>query len=136
MSRHPRNKRPLLSDVVASVERHAALQGMFTSRVEYRIFILCQIITIGDYPKHDTRRYFREEILKAVPEQLRPGLDFERLYDAFGGKLAHWQDFVTDYGMLSRETRASYLTVLSHQQSTLMASSMVSLSSPPLCTAC
>lgn len=57
----------------------------------------CKIITIGDYPKHDTRRYFRDEILKYVPEHLRAGLDFERLYDAFGGKLAHWQDYVTDY---------------------------------------
>lgn len=37
-------------------------------------------------------------ILKMVPENLRGGLDFERLYDAFGGKFAHWQDYVTDYG--------------------------------------
>ncbi|KZT63491.1 hypothetical protein DAEQUDRAFT_680297 [Daedalea quercina L-15889] len=57
----------------------------------------CKIITIGDYPKADTRRFFRERILPSVPEGLRPKLDFEQLYEAFGGKLAHWQDFITDY---------------------------------------
>ncbi|OBZ66940.1 hypothetical protein A0H81_13269 [Grifola frondosa] len=57
----------------------------------------CKIITIGDYPKSEARRFFRERILPSVPERLRLGLDFERLYDAFGGKLAHWQDYVTDY---------------------------------------
>lgn len=57
----------------------------------------CKIITIGDYTKHETRRYFREVILPNVPEHLRAGMDFERLYEAFGGKIAHWQDFTTDY---------------------------------------
>ncbi|KAH9941565.1 hypothetical protein B0H21DRAFT_869580 [Amylocystis lapponica] len=57
----------------------------------------CKIITIGDYPKSDTRRFFRERILPNVPEPLRPGLEFGRLYEAFGGKLAHWQDYIADY---------------------------------------
>ncbi|KAI0357825.1 hypothetical protein OH77DRAFT_1398212 [Trametes cingulata] len=57
----------------------------------------CKIITIGDYPKHETRRFFRERILPSVPENLRSKLDFETLYDAFGGKLAHWQDYITDF---------------------------------------
>ncbi|TCD61376.1 hypothetical protein EIP91_008545 [Steccherinum ochraceum] len=57
----------------------------------------CRILTIGDYPKLDTRKYFRDHLLPNVPERLRPGLDFEALYDAFGGKLAHWQDYVQDY---------------------------------------
>ncbi|KAF7792207.1 hypothetical protein EIP86_003240 [Pleurotus ostreatoroseus] len=57
----------------------------------------CKIITIGDYSKRDTRKFFRERILPTVPEDLRPGLEFERLYEAFGGKIAHWQDFVTDF---------------------------------------
>ncbi|KAH9929010.1 uncharacterized protein BXZ73DRAFT_48308 [Epithele typhae] len=57
----------------------------------------CKIITIGDYPKAETRKYFRERILPGVPEQLRRGLEFEKLYEAFGGKFAHWQDYVTDY---------------------------------------
>lgn len=59
---------------------------------------LRQIITVGDYPKHDTRKFFRERILPGVPPELRRGLEFERLYEAFGGKIAHWQDYVSDYG--------------------------------------
>ncbi|KAI0822418.1 hypothetical protein BC628DRAFT_1316714 [Trametes gibbosa] len=57
----------------------------------------CKIITIGDYPKNETRKYFRDRILRSVPEGLRGKLDFETLYDAFGGKLAHWQDYITDF---------------------------------------
>ncbi|KAH9848678.1 hypothetical protein C2E23DRAFT_843130 [Lenzites betulinus] len=57
----------------------------------------CKIITIGDYPKNETRKFFRERILRSVPENLRGKLDFETLYDAFGGKLAHWQDYITDF---------------------------------------
>lgn len=37
-------------------------------------------------------------MLPRVPERIRPGLNFEHLYDAFGGKLAHWHDYITDYG--------------------------------------
>jgi hypothetical protein len=61
----------------------------------YSVF---KIITIGDHTKHETRRFFREEVLKNLPEHLRPKLDFERLYDAFGGKIAHWQDYTADFG--------------------------------------
>ncbi|KAI0767247.1 hypothetical protein C8Q74DRAFT_1370068 [Fomes fomentarius] len=57
----------------------------------------CKIITIGDYPKSETRRFFRDRILPNVPERLRTHIDFEKLYEAFGGKLAHWQDYITDY---------------------------------------
>jgi len=44
--------------------------------------------------------YFHERLLPRVPEPLRPALNFESLFDAFGGKLAHWHDYVTDYGSL------------------------------------
>lgn len=37
-------------------------------------------------------------MLPSVPEHLKDGLDFEELFDAFGGKLAHWLDYVSDYG--------------------------------------
>ena len=63
-----------------------------------------QIITIGDHPKAETRKFFRDRILPDVPERLRSGLDFEKLYEAFGGKFAHWQDYVTDYGMSCNES--------------------------------
>ncbi|KDR77131.1 hypothetical protein GALMADRAFT_66299 [Galerina marginata CBS 339.88] len=57
----------------------------------------CKIITIGDCSKGETRKFFRDRVLPRVPERLRGRLDFEVLYDAFGGKLAHWHDYITDY---------------------------------------
>ncbi|KAJ3984032.1 hypothetical protein F5890DRAFT_1554448 [Lentinula detonsa] len=57
----------------------------------------CKILTVGDCSKAETRAFFREQMLPRVPEDIRFGLNFEVLYDAFGGKLVHWQDFVTDY---------------------------------------
>ena len=59
-----------------------------------------QIITIGDCTKAETRTFFVEKMLPRVPETLRAGLSFETLYDAFGGKLVHWQDYLNDYGIL------------------------------------
>ncbi|KAF8352054.1 hypothetical protein F5887DRAFT_11187 [Amanita rubescens] len=57
----------------------------------------CKIITIGDCSKSETRIFFRDHLLLRVPERIRPGLDFEQLFEAFGGKLAHWKDYITDY---------------------------------------
>ncbi|KAJ7628411.1 hypothetical protein FB45DRAFT_748740 [Roridomyces roridus] len=57
----------------------------------------CKIITIGDCSKAETRAYFNERIIPRVPHRLRSRLHFEQLYDAFGGKLAHWHDYCTDY---------------------------------------
>jgi hypothetical protein len=57
-----------------------------------------KIITIGDCSKAETRVFFEEKVLPRVPERLGNGLEFERLYEAFGGRLVHIQDYVTDYG--------------------------------------
>ncbi|KAJ7151410.1 hypothetical protein C8R43DRAFT_1127689 [Mycena crocata] len=57
----------------------------------------CKIITVGDCSKAETRAFFNERILPRVPHRLRARLSFEQLYDAFGGKLAHWHDYCTDY---------------------------------------
>ncbi|KAJ7845894.1 hypothetical protein B0H13DRAFT_2363387 [Mycena leptocephala] len=57
----------------------------------------CKIITVGDCSKAETRAFFNERILPRVPRRLRTRLNFEQLYDAFGGKLAHWHDYCTDY---------------------------------------
>jgi hypothetical protein len=57
----------------------------------------CKIITVGDCTKAETRAFFVEKILPRVPENLRASLSFDSLYDAFGGKLAHWHDYVNDY---------------------------------------
>ena len=42
--------------------------------------------------------------MEQVPEKLQEPLSnrFEELYDAFGGKLTHWADFVASYGELSQ----------------------------------
>ncbi|KAF9450010.1 hypothetical protein P691DRAFT_758530, partial [Macrolepiota fuliginosa MF-IS2] len=55
------------------------------------------IITIGDCTKAETRAFFRDHLIPRVPERIRGRLEFEGLYEAFGGKLAHWQDFITDF---------------------------------------
>ena len=57
-------------------------------------------MTIGDCSRSETKAYYRDQLLPLVPERLRLGLKFEVLYEAFGGKLAHWRDYVTDYGEL------------------------------------
>ncbi|KAH7882938.1 hypothetical protein F5I97DRAFT_1960037 [Phlebopus sp. FC_14] len=56
----------------------------------------CKIITIGDCSKAETRTFF-ERMLQRVPDALRPALSFELLFEAFGGRLAHWQDYINDY---------------------------------------
>ncbi|KAG6333108.1 hypothetical protein ID866_5983 [Astraeus odoratus] len=57
----------------------------------------CKIITVGDCSKTEMRAFFYDHLLHRVPESLRLPLSFELLYEAFGGKLAHWQDYVDDY---------------------------------------
>jgi hypothetical protein len=59
---------------------------------------VAKIITIGDCSKAETRTFFEERVLPRVPERFRSALEFERLYEAFGGRLVHIQDYVTDYG--------------------------------------
>ncbi|RXW20875.1 hypothetical protein EST38_g4981 [Candolleomyces aberdarensis] len=59
----------------------------------------CKLISIGDMSKSEMRAYFRERVqprLADIPPNVRRP-DFETLYDAFGGKVAHWYDFITDY---------------------------------------
>ncbi|KAF8556617.1 hypothetical protein OG21DRAFT_1506373 [Imleria badia] len=57
----------------------------------------CKLITIDDCSRSETRTYFLERILPHVPEPLRPTLSFDVLYEAFGGKLVHWQDYISEY---------------------------------------
>lgn len=37
-------------------------------------------------------------MLPLIPEQHREALKFDDLWPAFGGKFAHWHDYVQDYG--------------------------------------
>ncbi|KAG6811758.1 hypothetical protein H0H92_005955 [Tricholoma furcatifolium] len=64
---------------------------------QFNVMQHCKVITIGDCSKSETRSYFHKHILPSVPERLRPGLVFEVLFEAFGGKLVHWSDYVTEY---------------------------------------
>ncbi|KAI9460660.1 hypothetical protein HD554DRAFT_1569913 [Boletus coccyginus] len=57
----------------------------------------CKLVTIDDCSRSETRTYFLEHILPHVPEPLQPTLSFDILYEAFGGKLAHWQDYINEY---------------------------------------
>ncbi|KAJ7792655.1 hypothetical protein B0H14DRAFT_2469919 [Mycena olivaceomarginata] len=57
----------------------------------------CKILTVGDCSKAETRAFFNERILPRIPRRLCARLNFEQLYEAFGGKLAHWHDYCTDY---------------------------------------
>ena len=83
-----------------AIECHATLQGAFCAlnKLEYALILVVKIITIGDCSKAETRTFFEEKVSPRVPERLRSGLEFERLYEAFGGRLVHIQDYVTDYG--------------------------------------
>ncbi|TRM70259.1 hypothetical protein BD626DRAFT_533595 [Schizophyllum amplum] len=58
-----------------------------------------KLLTIGDCTKTETRAYFSDRLVSRVPTRLRGsyGMQFERLYAAFGGHLTHWADYVTDY---------------------------------------
>ena len=60
----------------------------------------CKLVTIDDCSRSEARTYFLERILPRVPEALQPTLSFDVLYEAFGGKLAHWQDYVNEYSKL------------------------------------
>lgn len=53
-----------------------------------------KIISIGDCSKIEARAYF-ERLLEHLQGDL--GLDFEEVYEVFGGKLAHLADFITEY---------------------------------------
>lgn len=76
------------------------------------------MITVGDCSKAETRVFFVERMLPRLSPRLQANLDFEKLYDAFGGKLAHWQDFIADY---SKYHLIEARTLLTSLQCTTMA---------------
>ncbi|CCG83165.1 protein of unknown function [Taphrina deformans PYCC 5710] len=54
-----------------------------------------QIMTIGDCTKEETYAYLMDELITAVPADMRVKVDFEGMYAAFGGKLSHISDYLT-----------------------------------------
>lgn len=86
--------------MVKAVKCYAALQGDFSVlSIVSRSLIDKQIISIGDCSRGETKSFFFDHLLPDVPESLKPGLrdQFDDLYKALGGKLAHWSDFVREY---------------------------------------
>ena len=59
-----------------------------------------QILCISDCTKRETRTFFDERLVPIVPEDLKENFveEFEYMYEAFGGRLVHWNDYVGDYG--------------------------------------
>jgi hypothetical protein len=58
-----------------------------------------QIITIGDCSREETLTYFLEQMLPSVPQHLASKLttSFDEIWDAFGGKLSHINDYVASW---------------------------------------
>ncbi|KAF2206524.1 hypothetical protein CERZMDRAFT_52939 [Cercospora zeae-maydis SCOH1-5] len=56
-----------------------------------------QLLTIGDCSKDETRSYFDSTIQEMIPTHLQHKLSFEDVYKAFGGKLAHINDYVSSW---------------------------------------
>ncbi|KAK5937605.1 hypothetical protein PMZ80_010225 [Knufia obscura] len=54
-----------------------------------------QLLTVGDCTREDTHSYFKEHIMLSVPASLASRLEFEPIYEAFGGKLAHINNYVS-----------------------------------------
>jgi len=52
---------------------------------------------VGDCTKEEVREYYTDRLISDVPEELRGSLDFEKIYEFFGGKLAHWSDYLTEF---------------------------------------
>ena len=108
-------ERPVLPDVAAAAQRHAALQSKpplrpparLTSIPHARLTTSAQIITIGDCSKVETQSFFRERLVPRIPPEYRPLVDFERLYEVFGGRLVHWQDYITDFGAHAPQVASS-----------------------------
>ncbi|EME84363.1 uncharacterized protein MYCFIDRAFT_195430 [Pseudocercospora fijiensis CIRAD86] len=56
-----------------------------------------QIMTIGDVPREEAQTFYHEHILPSLPDGMQSKLTFDELYDAFGGKLAHLNDYVSSW---------------------------------------
>ncbi|KAK7183919.1 hypothetical protein PSPO01_09941 [Paraphaeosphaeria sporulosa] len=58
-----------------------------------------QIVTIGDCSREETLSYFLDQMLRSVPPHLASKLttSFEEIWDAFGGKLSHINDYVASW---------------------------------------
>jgi hypothetical protein len=58
-----------------------------------------KILTIGDCSEGEIRSYFQQILVPSLPHHLQRRLEpeFDHLYSTIGGRLAHWQDFASEY---------------------------------------
>ncbi|KAK5095620.1 hypothetical protein LTS08_008013 [Lithohypha guttulata] len=65
-----------------------------------------QVLTVGDCPYEDTLRYFHERMLPTVPKRLASKLSthFDDIWNAFGGKLSHVNDYISNWVNTDGET--------------------------------
>lgn len=56
-----------------------------------------QILTIGDCTKAETETFYVDELLQTIPKHLQPAINFDELYETFGGKLSHMNDYVSSW---------------------------------------
>jgi hypothetical protein len=54
-----------------------------------------QILTLGDVSKEESLGYFLDKMLPTIPSSMATSINFNELYDAFGGKLSHINDYVS-----------------------------------------
>ena len=57
------------------------------------------LLTIGDCSREETLSFFLEKVLPSVPQNLagKLGTHFEEVWEAFGGKLSHVNDYVASW---------------------------------------
>ena len=72
-----------------------------------------QILTIGDCSREEALGYFLQQMIPSVPQNLASKLNFDDIYEAFGGKLSHINDYVSAWvnagGDLTPFTSAIFL---------------------------
>jgi len=76
-----------------------------------------KVLTIGDCTKEEINEYYHDRLIQDVPSDLRKNLNFDEIHSYFGGKLAHWSDYLTEYtnqnGNLTRTLHSSFFLTLS-----------------------
>ena len=78
------------------------------TNVNVNVMQHCTVVTLGDFSEVEMRRFFEERVLRNVSGRdghgirgmvARKKLVFERLWEAFGGKMVHWEDYITEFGV-------------------------------------
>ncbi|GAA5826711.1 hypothetical protein JCM11251_002864 [Rhodosporidiobolus azoricus] len=55
------------------------------------------ILSVGDTAKNEARRYYKDVLEPHIPDKLKHKIDYEKVYEVFGGKLAHLSDYTSEF---------------------------------------